>query len=354
MMLIHQQQPGFGGHAMEFFKQLGKLLGGTSNRKHPLEADIPDSPTPTPTRSQTKLSPIHPKVLAIIHNPAISPLGGAKAQKAYRWNDPDRLAQGYMDGVAQASNGYAQYEIVERIEVDEFPVKKDGFSYTGESFHHAWTTRQFHQPDAVDYLALVRQFKMIEKVDAGMIDEVWLLGFPYCGYYESIMAGPGAFWCNAPPLEGTQHAKRRFVIMGFNYERGVGEMLEDLGHRAESILTKVFANTRGDANLWERFTRYDKTHPGRAECGNVHFAPNSERDYDWGNPRPVLSRCDTWYNFPDLSGEPRLVSSLEWGSGDIRKHHLWWFQHFPHVAGETNGISWNWWEYVIDPNRVRS
>jgi len=28
--------------------------------------------------------------------------------------------------------------------------------------------------------------------------------------------------------------------MGFNYERGVGEMLEDLGHRAESILSHVF------------------------------------------------------------------------------------------------------------------
>ena len=91
------------------------------------------------------------------------------------------------------------------------------------------------------------------------------------------MAGPGAFWCNAPPLEGTRQATRRFVIMGFNYERGVGEMLEDLGHRAESILSHVFRDVRGDANLWERFIRYDQKNPGRAECGNVHFAPNSQR-----------------------------------------------------------------------------
>jgi hypothetical protein len=166
------------------------------------------------------------------------------------------------------------------------------------------------------------------------------------------MGGPGAFWCNAPPLAGTGHAQRRFVVMGFNYERGVGEMLEDLGHRAESILSHVFRGARGDANLWERFTRYDKTHPGRAECGNVHFAPNSLRDYDWGNRRQVLSRCDDWLNFPALTGAARPVDCRDWGNGDIRLHHLWWFRHFPHVAGATGGRSHNWWEYVIDPNRV--
>ncbi|HNB54653.1 MAG TPA: hypothetical protein PK530_22080, partial [Anaerolineales bacterium] len=89
-----------------------------------------------------------------------------------------------------------------------------------------------------------------------------------------------------------------------------------------------------------------------AEVGNVHFAPNSERDYDWGNKRNVWSRCDAWYQFPDLSGEPRLVNHEEWGKGDIRAHHVWWLRHFPHVAGETGGILHNWWDYVIDPNRV--
>jgi hypothetical protein len=129
-------------------------------------------------------------------------------------------------------------------------------------------------------------------------------------------------------------------------------MLEDLGHRAESILSKVYERAPGEANLFKRFCRYDKTHPGQAECGDVHFAPNSARDYDWGNPTPVLSHCDNWYRFPDLSGAPRTVTCAEWGNGDIRGHHKWWLRHFPHFEGERNGISMNWWEYVIDPNRV--
>ncbi|MBI5714754.1 MAG: hypothetical protein HZC38_15255 [Chloroflexi bacterium] len=254
------------------------------------------------------------KILSIIFNPLE---GNRKLHQVLGWNDPDSLAKKYIDGVRECSYGYAQYEIVERVEVDGIPVKEDGFKYTTESFLKCWRSRSGFHP-------------------------------PYAGFYESIMVGKDAIWCNAPPLN--MEVKRRFVIMGFNYERGVGEMLEDLGHRAESMLSKVFLKTRGEENLWERFTRYDKTHPNKAECGNVHFAPNSLSDYDWGNRREVLSNCDDWLNFPNFRNTTRKVSCSEWGDGDIRLHHLWWFKHFPHVEGTTNGVSNNWWEYVIKVN----
>jgi hypothetical protein len=335
----------------DFFRKLLTSLSG-ADRPHPLDAaDASFQPDPSSPRDTPP--PVYPKVLVIIHNPICRTQGGKTLREVCGWNDPDALASKYIDDIQQVSGGYAKYQIVERIEVDGFPLKKDGFRYDERSFLGAWKSRQFHQPDAVDYLALVDEFRMIERVNSGQIDEVWLLGFPYCGYYESIMAGPGAFWCNAPPLERTGHAARRFVIMGFNYERGVGEMLEDLGHRAESMLSQVFKPTRGDTNLWERFTRYDKTHPGAAECGNVHFAPNSTRDYDWGNPRPVPCRAHTWKNFPDLAGAAQMMDCRAWGDGDIRLHHLWWFDHMPRIVGESGGIAWNWWEYIIDPNRVR-
>jgi len=131
----------------------------------------------------------------------------------------------------------------------------------------------------------------------------------------------------------------------------VGCMLEDLGHRAESILAEVWQRRRGSGeNLWERFTRHDKTAPGRAEVGNMHFGPNSQRDYDWGNPRPVAARADDWLAFPNLTGQARPMTCADWGSGDMRAHHMWWFERLPHVAGETGGVQNDWWEYVIDPN----
>lgn len=331
------------------------LFGGTpSSQSHP-HSPPSQHPFPVPRPDPATLpEPVYPKVLMITHNPVLRTQGGKTLKQYFNWNDPLALAQGYIHDVRECSFGYANYQIVEHVIVDEYPIKRDGFRYTEQSYLDAWNRHQFHQPDGVDYHELVRQFRMIERVNNGEIDEVWLFGHPYGGYWESIMCGPGAFWCNAPPLDRTDHANRRFVIMGFNFERGVGEMLEDLGHRAESILYKVFDGIHGESNLFDRFTRYDKKNPAQAEVGNVHFAPNSLRDYDWGNTNPVLSRCDTWYNFPDLSGEPRFVDCAEWGHGDIRAHHRWWFTHFPHIKGETLGVSWNWWEYIIDPNRVHS
>jgi hypothetical protein len=299
-----------------------------------------------------KPDPIHRKVLAVLYNPAVASEGGKSLIELMRWNDPHRLISTYIDDLRDCSYGYVNFEVVELQEVDHFPVKRDGFAYSGDDFmRHSRSHGGFHEPDAADYHRILDEFGVVPKINQGSIDEVWLFGSPYAGFYESQMAGPGAFFCNSEPLGGVASG-RRFVIMGFNYERGVGEMLEDMGHRAESILRQVFRQTRGEANLWERFCLYDKIAHGRAEVGNVHFAPNSQRDYDWGNPAVVPSRCNNWYQFPDLSGEPVPVTCREWGNGDIRLHHLWWLRHFPHLTGENNGIANNWWQYVIDPNTV--
>jgi hypothetical protein len=335
----------------DFIRKLASLLNPPSATAHPLTRQEgpryrpEDNPLPLP-------APITRRVLMITHNPILRTQGGKTLEQYFRWNNADALAQGYSDDVREISFGYANYQIVERIVVDGYPLKRDGYRYTEASYLQAWQMRQFHQPDGVDYHALEQEFHWIERVNRSEIDEVWLFGHPYGGYWESHMAGPGAFWCNSAPMERTSHARRKFVIMGFNFERGVGEMLEDLGHRAESTLYKVFEKTRGEANLFERFTRYEKRHPGQAEVGNVHFAPNSTRDYDWGNPTPVLSRCDNWHRFPNLEGELRVVTCADWGDGDIRRHHKWWMRHFPHYEGQRDGIAWNWWKYIIDPNTV--
>lgn len=269
------------------------------------------------------------------------------------WNDPDDLTHRYITDLNECSAGCVRYEIVDRIEIDGYPRKIDGFQYNETRYLDAMRTQKgFHQPDNVDYHSILSDHDVIERINNGEIDEVWLFAFPYAGYYESIMAGPGAFWCNAPPLDHSDHCSRRFIIMGFNYERGVGEMLENFGHRVESIMSHVYRNHRGEANMWARFTQYDATHPDQAACGNVHYAPNSERDYDWGNLRVVHSNCDDWFFYPNLSGNTRQVNCAEWGYGDIRLHHKWWLNHLPRTSGINDGVISNWWAYVIDPNLV--
>ncbi len=335
--------------ARSVFERIRGWFGGQQQTS---AAPTPAPETP-PESEQTLPQPVSPKVSLLIFDPVLPTQGDRRLQKVMGWNDPDELVKQYIQDIAEVSYGYANYQIAERIMVDSFPVKQDGFAYQGEQYLKAMSgAGSFHQPDQVSYEAILSSQKLVQKVNQGAIDEVWLMGFPYAGFFESRMAGPGAFWCNAPPLENTG-ANRRFVIMGFNYQRGVGEMLEDLGHRTEAIMERVFHNVPANQNLWKRFTRHDEPGPGLPEVGSIHFAPNSRKDYDWGNKTAVMSRADTWLSYPNLSGSPRQMTSKDWGGGDIRGHHNWWFRRLPHVAGETNGIANNWWRYVIDPNTVR-
>ncbi|MEM7798649.1 MAG: hypothetical protein AAF633_05620 [Chloroflexota bacterium] len=311
--------------------------------------DRPEQPQVAPARSETP-DPVTMKVLIIVQDPEMN--NDQTLFQTMRWNDPQQLAVQYARDLNTVSQGYINYEVVESIHDQDFPRKADGFSYTPEEFKRCWESRSgFHQPDLLDYSHLIDRFNLVERVNSGQCDEVWLFGFPYAGYYESHMVGPGAFFCNSGPTVDERFNKR-FVIMGFNVERGGGEMLENYGHRTESIMAHVYRNHSEEYNLWERFIRYDKTFPGRAECGNVHFAPNSERDYDWGNATPVECYADNWLNFPEINGPPRRMTCADWGHGEIRAHHLWWFQRLPHVTGETDGVSHNWWMYVNDPNMV--
>ncbi len=307
-------------------------------------------PSPFPPR-QPPL-PITRKAMLIVFDPILSSAENQRLSQFLNWFEVDSLTATYIQDLFTCSHGYLTYQVVEKLIVDGFPQKKDGFVYSGDGYLQAWQTQSgFHQPDLADYNKILSDYNILNKINNGVIDEMWMFGMPYAGFYESVMVGRNAFFVNAPPIlmDGVQ---RPFIIMGFNYQRGVGEMLEAFGHRAEFILGRVFRNASGAANLWERFTRYDKLHPGQAECGTVHYAPNSQTDYDWGNTTFVSSRCRNWLKFPDLSDPPVMVNCAEWGNGEIRQHHIWWLSLFPHLNGQSNGISWNWWEYVIDPGRV--
>ena len=336
---------------MSFLLKLLRKLFGIK----PSTPETPQVPKPDPDKDNTTEPAQRTvnRVLLIIYNPTMDSATGEKLTDQSGWQRPEDLVTSFSSDILQTSYGMARYDIVERIEVDEFPVLVDGFRYAPSQYldvMHGVTPA--HQPQGADYGAILSKFNIAARIENNEIDEVWLMAFPYAGLHESVMAGKGAFWCNANPLPNTSHISRRFIIMGFSYERGVGEMLESFGHRLESMMTKTFSKTRGDANLWERYTRYDKKNPGQAEVGTIHFAPNSERDYDWGNMRFVPSKCDDWLNFPNFTGQTRQVNADDWGRGNIRLHPQWWQKRIPHVAGRKNGIHNNWWQYIMDANKV--
>ncbi len=329
----------------------------------------PQSP-PEPLPDSGELVSMQPRVLAIVYNPVIDAATGKKLIETMGWNDPNDLIKGYIADIDECSGGLVKYQVVQRIDADELPVKADGFQYTPAAYVSvARTNSGAHDPDAADYGAIIARFNLLQRVTANEFDEVWLFGGPYFGFWESAMAGAGAFFSNGGPIPNTFQCPRRFLIMGFNYQRNVGEMLEDLGHRAEAVLARVFKSfdfliwaydherspktvTANTPNLYQRYMCFDQIAPGQSNVGSLHYAPNSLSDYQWGVTTPVPSCADDWFQFPTLPDPPnyRMMSAADWGNGDIRKHHKWWLKHLPKVVGTTNGIANNWWKYFTDVN----
>ncbi|MCK4578725.1 MAG: T9SS type A sorting domain-containing protein, partial [Candidatus Marinimicrobia bacterium] len=102
---------------------------------------------------------------------------------------------------------------------------------------------------------------------------------------------------------------------------------------------------------WEIFTRIDKDVPGGAHVGNIHFPPNGQSDYDYGNTRSVVSFADNWERYPILLDQTRTVTCSEWGCPPQDSHlgfMRWWFSHLPRFTGVTDGILNNWWHYIVD------
>lgn len=355
---------------MSFMDFLSSLLGrkpGTPAPAAPPAPPLPPVPVTLPDSDTEPAQITNPKVFLIIFNPTMDPSSGAKMADYMGWRRPDDLVSGFIADVLQASGGLARYSIARRIELDEFPVLADGFRYTPESYAAVMRSGgQPHNPQGIDYGAILTRFNIPERISSHEIDEVWVMGFPYAGLYESTMAGARAFWCNSPALSHTDSCNRRFVIMGFSYERDVGEMLHSYSHRAEAVLAHVFDGldflmwayrpNRTPAtvapgqvlNLFQQYILFDQIAPGRAAIGLAHYPPNGMRDYDLGNPTPVPSDCYDWLRFPDFQGDVRMVTTSEWGGGTERAYQQWWLRHLPKTAGRKNGIHNNWWQYIAN------
>lgn len=239
------------------------------------------------------ITPFTRKVLVIDFRPAAVPA---------RWNRSDDLIPGYIEAMRKVSKDILTYQVVEKLGVPDFPVLVDGRQYTDTSYIGVLADDKSAMRDAAgnyllaDYEQIIQKFDLLQQIEDRQIDEVWMFGGPYFGFYESRMVGRGAFWCNGPAIERNC---RRFVIMGFNYEREVKEMVHDYGHRAESILAKYFGSekylnkmyrlesTPPPANAYERFLLAVGTvhrQPGGEEYSQDEFTWLSAMQPEWWPP----------------------------------------------------------------------
>ena len=300
------------------------------------------------------------KLLVLNYDPVLREHGGVRLQRHLKWNDPRPMTTNLIRYIREASGGFLDYQLVEWIDVDAFPAKRDGFRYTEASFLEMWKDKKkAHQPDAVSYAAIFQEQHLAERVQKENIRDIWVWGAPYFGTDEYAMKIPGdqTFYPTDNPWFYRPYdipdCGRTVWVMGFNYEVGEDNALHSFGHRCEGILSLtvgrgVWSGPAGVTNVWSRFTRQADKFPDDAQCGNVHGGPNAQRGYDYGQTNQVLSGADDWLAYPQLTGAKKLVNCDTWG----RPHHLnfmrWWLSHLPKNTGITDGTYNNWWRYIAD------
>jgi hypothetical protein len=302
----------------------------------------------------------HVNVIAVNYDPVLAEHGGVTLRKFMKWSDPRIMTTNLLRYIRESSGGYAQYHLVDFIDVNAFPAKRDGFRYSEQSFLEMWKDRKkVHQPDAFSYAAMFKELDLKQRIGRDEITEIWVWGAPYFGTDEYAMKIPGDqlffqtdnAWFYRP--YDIPDCGRTVWVMGFNYEVGEDNALHSFGHRCEGILSLTVGRgtwdgKAGETNAWSRFTRQADKYPNDAQAGNVHGGPNARSGYDYSQTNIVLSGADDWLNYPNFTGVRKPVNCDTWG----KPHHLsfqrWWLAHLPKNSGTTAGFYNNWWRYIVD------
>jgi len=299
---------------------------------------------------------VRAKVLLYVLNPIMENFGSRRMHQVYGWQNPVTLAAQVRQDLLTSSHGRAAYDIVQTVVADEYPRFQNGFQHNDVTFAADWANRIWPN-STFDYVGFCNTHNIGARVDAGEIDELWIYAPPIGGMWESCMAGRGAYWINGPayPAAGGQRA---FVIMGWNFERGVGEAIHSWGHRAENIMVHSYGPWQANRNTtWNRFTLLDRDAPGLGGVGNVHFPVNATSDYNYANSRFVNSNADAWLLYPNLNNTTRAMNFREWSPNNLdsqREYLNWWYSHLPRARGRAPDYYLaNWWRYLIDVDQFK-
>lgn len=296
-------------------------------------------------------APIIQKVLVLNYDPVFE---GQRLHEVFRWNDPRGMARDYIEDMGKASGGLLKIEIAEWRDIDEIYAREDGGRFTVEEYvRNRRTNSGWPAKFMADYPRIMSEQKVVPMVDDGRVDEVWVFSDHFFGIWEASMAGPGAFFVNGGVYPKVP-SQRPFAFFGFNYERGVAEMIHNTSHRTECTMNRVYGqwNLKSPKNNWEKFSTSQSLSGGPAGVGTCHRPANALHDYDYGNLREVDSWADDFLNYPNLTGRTKKVSVTTWsppGADAHRDYMKWYFARFPRAHGvNPDGKLNNWWRYLYD------
>jgi len=299
-----------------------------------------------------------PKVIVLIYDPTIRS-EGKKLIEHLKAADPVEYSHILCNVIREASWGYINYQIVDVIRVDGFPIKQDGYRYNDETYMAARKEQKW-QPSTSSYRGFFTENKLLDRVKKEGITELWVWGASGMHFDEFGMFIPNRYARFGPtdnpwfyrPYDIPPEIGHTMWVMGFNYEVGADNMIHSYTHRVESMAALAMSDGIWDTNTktdpWNVFSFLEMDHVDKpSQVGNCHVPPNGQSGYDYNNPRRVESYADAWSRYPDLRSSPRLIGSAEWGNNQFG-YQKWILEHIPKFPGFTKYGYNNWWVYIAN------
>ncbi|MBI5707903.1 MAG: hypothetical protein HZC36_13040 [Armatimonadetes bacterium] len=216
----------------------------------------------------------------------------------------------------------------------------------------------------LDYNAVMKRIDAKTWVEKKGVKQIWMWGYHgKNGLWESNMSSPTGDVSNSDRDETDLPVfSKTYTVFHFNYGRELGEMLENHMHQLEHLINHIDGRDTAPPEkwpellFWGNFVGSDISHKivtKPAHCGWTHYAPNSESDYDWTNPRTVETDIEDWK--PDGGGKTQMMSADRWGREPI-KWRIYWMQAIP---GLNHGLTYkgkklrNWWSFVAEWDRAK-
>ena len=314
---------------------------------------VPAQFTPTATNPVQVV-----RVIALSFDPRVPGEANQLMHEVFGWQDPHDLAEQFEADLEWATGGAIDIQVVEWRDLDAFPTFTDGFRYNPDDYVANRRANSGWHDTGTDYYELVESQGLWDLVNSGQVDEIWTFGDHYFSLLgEAWMGGPNSFFINGPTFSDAGF-DRAIAGYGFNYERGVAEMVHDLCHRTENHGQRAFGswNLSYPTSAFDKFSsNYLDTVAGPYGVGTCHVPANADAHYDYADPRIVESFAQDFANYPDMTWQTDLVGPDTWEMGPAPDSHRdymnWYFAMMPRNDGaDADGRAANWFKYIWDFN----
>ncbi len=329
-------------------------------------SEIPLEPTGTETALQSAATPegmdagepITKNVYVIVYDPILS--NGQRLSQRLGWSSHATITQQTIALFRQATGNRLNYVITNTTVVPSWPALVDGFQYNETQYLAVIANASLHhEPTGVDYNKIVNdpQFDLCGKANRGEIDEVWIYNGPWFGFLGvHARRSGGVCQYNSSPVPGPHNCNRLLPIMGPSPERSVNEAVHNFTHRSEATMSQVYGGWQENdtSTSWNKFGLVKAQSPNYSYsgCGSSHYPPNATSDYSYTDPASVLSNCDDFFNYPNLSNPltvARSTSCTAWNCQELN-YYSYWFGHFPSFPGcGPDNVANDWWKYLLSP-----